>query len=177
MAVGAITSDQAFVIERDETCRECRYNLRGLASTGACPECGHPVSLSITDSMDSFLRSLPPDARRNLCVEVTFEQAGLWVTGAPLLVGLVVIGAALMVGSMFGPWGVFLGAAGGLVLGRIIALRHIDWRERRAIARHLARHCVDRRLNRCPLCYRDLSGAMVDICPECGCLPLSQIIR
>ncbi len=169
MSSAAITSDRSFVVERDVRCRECNYNLRGLASTSACPECGHAVSLSITDSMDSFLRCLPPDARRNLQKEVTFEPEGLWVSGAPLLVGLCIIGGGVLVGAMYGSWGILIGAGGSVVLARIVALRLIAWRERRAIARYLTRHCVDRRLNRCPLCYRDLSGAMVSTCPECGC--------
>ena len=170
MSAGAITSEKIFTIERDVACRECGYNLRGLASTANCPECGHSVGLSITDTMDSFLRSLPDEARRNLRIEVTYAPYGLWITGWPLLASAVVIGLAAFVGwHFFDRLGLFLGAGAGIALALIAAHHLIAGRERREIAKYLSRQCIDRRLSRCPLCYHDLSGAMADTCPECGC--------
>jgi len=169
MPAGAITSEKVFTIEREIACRECGYNLRGLASTGDCPECGFAVGLSITDSMDNFLRCLPDEARRNLRMEVLLTADGLWISGLPLVAGLLVVAIAAAVGWRFGSWGILVGLAGGIIAGRFIALWLIAYRERRAIARYLSRQYIDRRLNRCPLCYHDLSGAMADTCPECGC--------
>lgn len=170
MPAGVITSERPFVIERDIRCRECRYNLRGLDSAGDCPECGHPIGLSLTDTMDNFLRSLPDEARRNLRIEITFEPDGMWNTSWPLLAGVSVIPVAAALGwHFFASLGLFLGAGAGIAIALSIAHHAIMRSERRAIARYLSRQCIDRRLNRCPLCYRDLTGAMADTCPECGC--------
>lgn len=38
--------DHAIRIETDLACVECGYNLRTLAQTGSCPECGTPVVVS-----------------------------------------------------------------------------------------------------------------------------------
>jgi hypothetical protein len=35
------------VVEADIPCRKCAYNLRGLPTTGKCPECGTDVALSV----------------------------------------------------------------------------------------------------------------------------------
>jgi hypothetical protein len=35
------------LVTSDIPCRRCAYNLRGLAATGICPECGSPVEISI----------------------------------------------------------------------------------------------------------------------------------
>ena len=170
MPAGAITSDKVVTIEREVACRECGYNLRGLPSTGDCPECGHAVCLSITDSMDNFLRCLPDAARRNLRMEITFEPYGLWITGWPLLSCLGLIAAAALGGfRLRGAYGAIVGATAGIVAATFALRWLIARREKRAIARYLSRQCIDRRLNRCPLCYHDLSGAMADTCPECGC--------
>ena len=84
MTVAAITSEKTYAIEQDVKCRECGYNLRGLGSTGTCPECGGAISFSLTDTTDNFLRSLPAEAKRNLRVEVMHDDLGLWITGVPL---------------------------------------------------------------------------------------------
>lgn len=34
-------------VSHDQLCMQCGYNLRGLPRTGACPECGHPVAMSL----------------------------------------------------------------------------------------------------------------------------------
>lgn len=36
-----------FTVAEDIPCRRCGYNLRGLQSTGQCPECGAEVALSV----------------------------------------------------------------------------------------------------------------------------------
>lgn len=34
--------------DRDILCLGCRYNLRGLAAEGVCPECGLPIARSLS---------------------------------------------------------------------------------------------------------------------------------
>ncbi len=45
---------QGVLITRDVPCRQCAYNLRGLAANGRCPECGQPVALSINGDLLCF---------------------------------------------------------------------------------------------------------------------------
>ncbi|MCZ6835422.1 MAG: hypothetical protein O7G85_06570 [Planctomycetota bacterium] len=176
MHAGVITSDQTFVIDGDTHCRECRYNLRGLASTSNCPECGHAISLTLTDTIPTFIASLPEEAKRNLRVEVLHQPLGLWITGIPLLVCFSILGLGLLIGAQYGAWGLFFGLTGGITLASLLGHKLFAWRERRAIDTYLSRQCQDRRLNRCPMCYHDLSGDLADICPECGC-PVSVRTR
>ncbi len=41
-------------IERDTMCLKCGYNLRGLVSSGACPECGTSTGLSLRGNLLRF---------------------------------------------------------------------------------------------------------------------------
>ena len=43
----------------DVPCLRCRYNLRGLAPDGQCPECGHLVHVSVL-AWDEDRRRMPP---------------------------------------------------------------------------------------------------------------------
>jgi hypothetical protein len=45
----------------DLPCRACGYNLRGLPTSGRCPECGTDVSDSISAERLWTLRKSPPD--------------------------------------------------------------------------------------------------------------------
>lgn len=38
-----------YLADRDTPCPGCRYNLRGV-TTGLCPECGRPITLSVKDA-------------------------------------------------------------------------------------------------------------------------------
>ncbi len=164
-----ITSAKAFVIERDVRCRGCAYNLRGLSSHGRCPECNVAIGESLTDTFESFFCSLPDDARRNLRVEVLHEPYGIWITCLPFLLpfGCVALGAGI--GMTSGPWGILLGIIIGLFMAILLGRWLIEFLLRTAICRYLKKQSLDNRLDRCPLCYHDLSGKMMNICPECGC--------
>lgn len=48
------------MIESDVTCVKCGYNLRGLATSGVCSECGTPIVRSLADA--------PPSAQQ--CLEI-----------------------------------------------------------------------------------------------------------
>lgn len=43
---GATTFTSAALVDTDHPCIVCGYNLRGIARSGACPECGSPVERS-----------------------------------------------------------------------------------------------------------------------------------
>jgi hypothetical protein len=42
------------IVEGDNPCRKCQYNLRGLPVAGLCPECGTPIGLSIRGDLIRF---------------------------------------------------------------------------------------------------------------------------
>lgn len=62
------------VIESDLPCRQCGYNLRGLLSSGACPECGHAVAES---ARRNLLRDSDPSYAANVRAGVTVMMVGL----------------------------------------------------------------------------------------------------
>lgn len=169
MPDAAITSARDFVIERDVNCRGCAYNLRGLSSRGHCPECNVAIGESLTDTFESFFRSLPNDARRNLRVEVLHEPFGLWITCLPFVLPFAFVAIGAGMGITSGPWGILLGIVGGLFLAILLGRWLIEFHLRVAICHYLKKQCLDNRLERCPRCYHDLSGKMTDLCPECGC--------
>ena len=53
-----VTGTVAQVLEEDTPCRRCGYNLRGLATTGLCPECGTAIALSLVGNL---LKQAGPD--------------------------------------------------------------------------------------------------------------------
>ena len=56
--------DPAGRLQSDLLCRACRYNLRGAMVDGACPECGQPVSSTITMAVASGQWSVVNEAER-----------------------------------------------------------------------------------------------------------------
>jgi uncharacterized repeat protein (TIGR04138 family) len=51
-------------IDRDVECAKCGYNVRTLAVTGRCTECGFPVLRSFIGHEAGVKRGHPPDAQR-----------------------------------------------------------------------------------------------------------------
>jgi hypothetical protein len=51
---GAGFSQPPQVLNHDQPCRRCGYNLRGLSTNHRCPECGTPVGLSYHGEMLQF---------------------------------------------------------------------------------------------------------------------------
>ncbi len=64
-------------ISDDTACRKCAYNLRGLPTDGACPECSAPVELSLRGDL---LRFADPEWVERLARGLTFLNAGLIVS-------------------------------------------------------------------------------------------------
>ena len=66
------------IIDRDLPCGRCGYNLRTLAATGKCPECGTAVARTIRGDV---LAAANPRWRGGLRVGLTLLAAGLgsWV--------------------------------------------------------------------------------------------------
>ena len=91
---GAMTADQRVAV--DLNCRRCRYNLRGLALEGRCPECGRPVMASMTVVPDPG----PAGLAMALAAAAFLADALAWAFGAG--VWLLAAGAAVMVGAAFG---------------------------------------------------------------------------
>ncbi|UCF34303.1 MAG: hypothetical protein JSV78_03165, partial [Phycisphaerales bacterium] len=50
----------ADVADSDRPCVNCGYNLRGLAKDGVCPECGTPISFSLSE-LPAFVRKPKAD--------------------------------------------------------------------------------------------------------------------
>ena len=49
-----VALDSAGEMAADLPCAACSYNLRGLAMSGACPECGRPVQVSLDAAASGF---------------------------------------------------------------------------------------------------------------------------
>jgi hypothetical protein len=82
----------AATIERDISCFECHYNIRGLPADTACPECGLPVG-------NTLLAIVDREAAQRSVAEID----------APLLRGvrdgtiLILLGLVLWIGLLFVP--------------------------------------------------------------------------
>jgi hypothetical protein len=50
----------ADIVEGDRPCVNCGYNLRGLGKDGVCPECGTPISFSLSE-LPAFVRKPKAD--------------------------------------------------------------------------------------------------------------------
>ena len=98
--------DGAGVVNRDLPCRKCAYNIRGLAVTARCPECGAPVGVSVHGDL---LRYSEPRWLQNLSSGAGFVFWGLLLSIAVSFVGGIVA-------QFVGPWvGPLFGIAGGIV--------------------------------------------------------------
>jgi len=108
------TAPPANTIAEDIPCRRCGYNLRGLNTAGACPECGTAIAQSLVGNMlrhadPEWLETLRSGASLKLwnIVLIIFGSiaAGLLVAaGIPATV-LVVIS---LLGGLLGLWATFL---------------------------------------------------------------------
>ncbi len=69
------------VIDRDAACVHCGYNLRGLAATGKCPECGREIATSLaiasisSHSDPRWLRQI--NQGRMLALGVCYAKLGI----------------------------------------------------------------------------------------------------
>jgi hypothetical protein len=109
-----VPSAVAGVIEADTLCRRCGYNLRGLAPTGLCPECGTAIALSLVGNL---LKQADPDWVERLRFGTALK---LWNIALGIFVGLaagMIVMAGLprplltiigIAGGAFGLWATFL---------------------------------------------------------------------
>jgi hypothetical protein len=99
-------------------CIRCGYALRGLDSSGACPECGTPVERSISEDL---IVHADPQWRKGLMMGLTLLGLGPLIT---LVAILVAIGAMISSGLiarwllLFGG-AVWLVALGGLLMAAV----------------------------------------------------------
>lgn len=84
-------------VETDRPCLSCGYNLRTLAVSGVCPECGQPVLRSLQGKL---LRFSAPDYVARLHTGVFLAQAGV-ILMLLLTIGLIFV----VVLAASGPWG------------------------------------------------------------------------
>jgi hypothetical protein len=73
-------------LDQDVGCRKCKYNLRGLAGTSSCPECGTPVEFSTRGDLLHF--SDP--------AWVSDLQTGIWC----ILLGIIMIVMGVVAGML-----------------------------------------------------------------------------
>jgi len=70
-------------IDEDRACDNCGYNLRGLKTSGRCPECGTPIRRRRSTATERDFCDLPPSTIRRLTPG--FYLATLSVLGIALL--------------------------------------------------------------------------------------------
>lgn len=110
----ALLLDAAGVVCVDLPCPKCRYNLRGLPASGACPECSSPLELSLREEWVRFgpaewvaklrrgLLILAFSAPASVISQYWFVACALFI-GPPIVVAAIDIGLAVML-----LWGVVL---------------------------------------------------------------------
>jgi hypothetical protein len=107
-----VVSDAA--ITEDTLCARCGYNLRGLATSGSCPECNAPISQSVQGNL---LRFADPDWLAKLRSGVTIKLwnlviglVGGFLMAILVLVGVPTVAAALiaLASAGLGLWAAFL---------------------------------------------------------------------
>lgn len=114
------------VVAVNLSCRRCRYNLRGLRLDRECPECGLPVTVTVTEAIDPATTDLPqlhnPRAVGNglLVLMISLLAAGVLICLPPTLdaVGAVVALSALHLEARIKAI-LLLAAAGALLLGAV----------------------------------------------------------
>jgi Zn finger protein HypA/HybF involved in hydrogenase expression len=66
----------------DAPCVQCDYNLRSLAATGNCPECGTPVACSVPVGIDApWLINVLPDGQGIVADDAPCTRCGRSVRG------------------------------------------------------------------------------------------------
>lgn len=105
METAAPTGIEAHVVTDNRRCVTCSYDLRGLLSSGSCPECGTPIAKSLRDNL---LINSSPEYLAKIHRGVFFVQAA--IIGMILVVFLGILGM-IVVGVLAGMGG---GRGGGV---------------------------------------------------------------
>ncbi len=71
-----VTGTVAQVLEEDTPCCRCGYNLRGLATTGLCPECGTAIAHSI---IGNLLKHADPEWLARLRFGTSLRLWGIFI--------------------------------------------------------------------------------------------------
>lgn len=110
--------DGAGRLNQDLACRQCGYNLRGLAIAGTCPECQTPIGKSVRPDL---LRFAEPRWVERLALGMTLILVAMGI-GVVLSVATALSGVVLTAAGIPGIqqiWGVVLMVAG--VLSGVVA--------------------------------------------------------
>jgi hypothetical protein len=103
------------VIDHDQPCRKCGYNVRGLATDNRCPECGTPVGFSFHGDLLQFC---DPG-----WVETLYRGARAFIIGIAVIILSAI--AVVVLGAATGSQGVALLMAVGVVIGWILV--YLGW--------------------------------------------------
>src|SRR6185369_614177 len=93
----------------DVVCRKCAYNLRGLNTSGRCPECGTSVGFSI---QGDYLRFCDPSWVDTLRLGVVILLSGIGVIVLAVIVSAVQGATRGRAGGAANPLGMILSIAG-----------------------------------------------------------------
>lgn len=90
---GALPLDEQGRLAHDALCIDCKYNLRGLAPDGLCPECGSPVVRTLDGDLLQFAN---PAWVRSLTIGMIVALADIALT---MVLGIVAAVAVALIGQ------------------------------------------------------------------------------
>ncbi|MCC6679350.1 MAG: hypothetical protein IT445_00460 [Phycisphaeraceae bacterium] len=79
-----MTTAAAVVLDRDVTCLNCGYNLRGINPAGTCPECGMSISIALRQD---HLQDAPQPWRRTVRLGTALVCLGTLISFPLLNIG------------------------------------------------------------------------------------------
>src|SRR5688500_13104102 len=85
MTTPATDKPAARTIQSDTPCHACGYNLRGLATDGACPECGTDIAYSAATARGQS------SAAKILWARFVLAGIALWVIFTPVCAAIVLL--------------------------------------------------------------------------------------